>query len=92
MKILAVCGFGMGSSMVLRFTIEKAVAALGMDAEVEHTDLSSLVGMPADVILTSPELVNQLKGSVQAQVLPVRNYTDKNEVQALLASVLGGAA
>ena len=79
MKILAVCGFGMGSSMVLRFTIEKAVAALGMDAEV-------------DVILTSPELVNQLKGSVQAQVLPVRNYTDKNEVQALLASVLGGAA
>ena len=75
MKILAVCGFGMGSSMVLRVTIEKAVAALGMD-----------------VILTSPELVNQLKGSVQAQVLPVRNYTDKNEVQALLASVLGGAA
>lgn len=92
MKILAVCGFGMGSSMVLRFTIEKAVAALGMDAEVEHTDLASVAGMPADVILTSPELVNQLKGSVQAQVLPVRNYTDKNEVQALLASVLGGAA
>lgn len=92
MKILAVCGFGMGSSMVLRFTIEKAVAALGMDAEVEHTDLASVAGMPADVILTSPELVNQLKGSVQAQVLPVRNYTDKNEVQVLLASVLGGAA
>lgn len=41
MKILAVCGFGVGSSMVLKFTIEKALAELGIEAEVENTDLTS---------------------------------------------------
>jgi len=29
MKILAVCGFGVGSSMVLKMTLEKAVKELG---------------------------------------------------------------
>lgn len=43
MKILAVCGFGMGSSMVLRFTIEKAAAALGVAAEVQ-AQLATLLG------------------------------------------------
>lgn len=92
MKFLAVCGFGMGSSMVLRFTIEKAAAALGIDAEVENTDLASAQAMKADVVFTSYELVNQLRGTVQAPVLPVRNYLDKDEVQAQLATLLGGGS
>ena len=50
MKILALCGFGMGSSMVLRFTIEKAAAALGVAAEVENTDLASAQAIRADVV------------------------------------------
>lgn len=92
MKILAVCGFGMGSSMVLRFTIEKAAAALGVDVEVEQTDLASAAGMKADAVFTSYELAAQLKGMVQAPVLPIRNYMDKNEVRAQLATLAGGAS
>ena len=90
MKILAVCGFGVGSSMVLRFTIEKAAAALGVSVEVDNTDLTSAQAMPADAIFTSYQLVDQLKGAVQVPVLPVRNYMDKNEVQAQLATLIGG--
>ena len=82
MKILALCGFGMGSSMVLRFTIEKAAAALGVAAEVEHTDLASAQAIRADVVFTSYELVDQLRGTLQAPVLPIRNYLDQAEVQA----------
>ena len=82
----------MGSSMVLRFTIEKAAAALGIDAEVENTDLASAQAMKADAVFTSYELVNQLRGTVQAPVLPVRNYLDKDEVQAQLATLLGGGS
>ena len=82
MKILAVCGFGMGSSMVLRFTIEKAAAALGVAAEVEHTDLASAQAIRADVVFISYELVDQLRGTLQAPVLPIRNYLDQAEVQA----------
>ena len=92
MKILALCGFGMGSSMVLRFTIEKAAAALGVAAEVENTDLASAQAIRADVVFTSYELVDQLRGTLQAPVLPIRNYLDQAEVQAQLATLLGGAS
>ena len=37
MKILAVCGFGVGSSLVLRMTVEKVIKKLEIDAEVENT-------------------------------------------------------
>lgn len=39
MKILAVCGFGVGSSMVLKMSIDKVVKELGMKVTVENTDL-----------------------------------------------------
>ena len=92
MKILAVCGFGVGSSMVLKFTIEKAAAALGVDAEVENTDLTSAQGMEADVIFTSYQLIEQLQGMVKAPLVPVRHYMDQQEVQAQLAAFVGGAS
>lgn len=92
MKILAVCSFGVGSSMILKFTIEKAVADLGLAAEVENTDLTSAQSMDADVIFTSDQLVDQLQASVAIPVRPVRNYLDKDEVQAQLAAFVGGAS
>ena len=81
MKILAVCGFGVGSSMVLKFTIEKALAELGIEAEVENTDLTSAQSMAADAIFTSYQLVEELKAAVRVPVFAVRNYMDKGEVQ-----------
>ena len=38
------------------------------------------------------ELVDQLRGTLQAPVLPIRNYLDQAEVQAQLATLLGGAS
>ncbi|MHC5229277.1 PTS sugar transporter subunit IIB [Enterococcus sp. LJL99] len=81
MKILAVCGFGVGSSMVLKMTIEKVVKELGITAEVENTDLSTAKSMHADVYFTSAELLNELQGAVSAPVYPVKKYMDKVEVK-----------
>mgnify|MGYP000155149085 CR=1 FL=1 len=33
MKILAVCGFGVGSSMVLKMTIDKVIKELGAEGD-----------------------------------------------------------
>lgn len=90
MKILAVCGFGVGSSMILKLTVEKAAAELGVDAEVENTDLASVLGMDADVIFTSYELVDQLSGRVKAPLIPIRHYMSQGEVQMRLAAFLEG--
>jgi len=46
MKILAVCGFGVGSSMVLKMTIDKVIKELGLKATAENTDLSTAKATP----------------------------------------------
>lgn len=80
MKILAVCGFGVGSSMVLRMTIEKVVKELGIQATVENTDLSTAKATPADVYFTSYELLPELEKSVHSPIYTIKKYMDKKEV------------
>lgn len=88
MKILAVCGFGVGSSMVLKMSIEKAAKERGLDVEVENTDLSSAKGSDADAIFTSQELGDEVKSSTKAPVFPIKKYMDKEEVGAALDRLL----
>lgn len=88
MKFLAVCGFGVGSSMILKMSIDKAVRALGIDAEVENTDVASVRGANCDAIFTSVELAKELESSVKVPVLPVKRYMDVNEVTEQLKSFL----
>ena len=76
MKILAVCGFGVGSSLVLRMTVEKVVKELGIDAEVENTDLSTAKATPADVYFTSFELQQELEKTIKAPIYPIKKYMD----------------
>ena len=44
LKVLAVCGVGMGSSLMMKMTIESALKKLGVKAEVTHTDFASMRG------------------------------------------------
>lgn len=80
MKILAVCGFGVGSSMVLKMTLDKVVNELNINAIVENTDISSAKSMDADVYFTSQELMPELKAAVKNPVYPIKKYMDKEEV------------
>lgn len=80
MKILAVCGFGVGSSMVLKMTLDKVVNELNINAIVENTDISSAKSMEADVYFTSQELMPELKAAVKNPVYPIKKYMDKEEV------------
>jgi len=50
MRFLAVCGFGVGSSMILKMTIENVCREKGLDCEVENTDISSARGARVDAV------------------------------------------
>lgn len=91
MKILAVCGFGVGSSMVLKMTIEKVLKELNIKATVENTDLSSAKSMLADVYFTSNELLPELQKSVKNPVYPIKKYMDVTEVTEKLTAYLNTA-
>lgn len=91
MKILAVCGFGVGSSMVLKMGIEKAARKLGIDVEVENTDLTSARSTQCDAIFTSFDLSESLSKSVQVPVFPIKRYMNIDEIsESLLKLNLGG--
>jgi len=89
MKILAVCGMGLGSALVLRMQAEKALKQLGLTAELEVTDIGTAraVAPSADLILTSEELAQQL-GTVKPQVVTISNFIDLNEMVTKLKAAI----
>lgn len=79
-KFVAVCGFGLGSSMVLKMTVEKVAKSKGLDVEVETLDLSSAKGTKADAVFTSKELGDELRTTTDSPVYPIKRYMDQEEV------------
>lgn len=88
MKVLAVCGFGCGSSMILRMTLEKVCAQLGVSCEVEASDINTARSTPCDAIFTSHELADELRSSVQVPIYSVKRYMDAEEVKTVFEEFL----
>lgn len=88
MKVLSVCGFGVGSSMVLKMTLDKVFKELDVDADVETADLSSAKGARVDAIFTSTELAKDLEASTNAPIYPIKKYMDKEEVKKSVKELL----
>ncbi|MET4703193.1 PTS sugar transporter subunit IIB [Frigoribacterium sp. UYMn621] len=90
MKIVAICGAGIGSSGILKVNAERVLARLGLEADVTAAHLSSLSGDAADaqVILTSAEFVDAI-GPTNADVIVIENYFDTAELARKLEVALG---
>jgi PTS system ascorbate-specific IIB component len=90
MKVIAICGAGIGSSGILKVNAERVLAKLDIEADVVAADLASLgsVAGDAQVILTSPEFVEAI-GKTFADVVIVENYFDTNELTEKLERALG---
>lgn len=92
MKILAVCGMGLGSGLLLRMQAEKALRQLGVQADLEVADIGSARAMAqtADLIITSNELAEQL-GPVRPRVVTIVNFVDLDEMIRKLKAALAEA-
>ncbi|MFT4284002.1 MAG: PTS sugar transporter subunit IIB [Protaetiibacter sp.] len=90
MKILTLCGAGIGTSGILKVNAERVLQRLGIDARVVAIDVSMLESEldDAQVILTGPEFVDAI-GSTFADVIVVENYFDTAELQRKLELALG---
>mgnify|MGYP004705562181 CR=1 FL=1 len=84
MKIMTVCGLGMGSSLILKMNVEAVLRQHGIQASVEHMDVSSAASVNADVVITNAELVDNLK-HLSCPVVVVNNYIDNAEITTTLA-------
>ena len=90
MKIVTICGAGIGTSAILKTNAQRALERLGIEAHVTATDVASVVAVARDaqVILTSSELVDAI-GKTNADVIVVDNYFDLDELAIKLEKALG---
>ncbi|MCL2368512.1 MAG: PTS sugar transporter subunit IIB [Oscillospiraceae bacterium] len=76
LKVLAVCVNGMGSSLILRMTVEKAFQQLGIDAAVDHCDLGGYRGKTADVVVTTASLASSIPERDGVTIITIKNFVD----------------
>jgi PTS system ascorbate-specific IIB component len=89
-KIVAICGAGVGTSAILKLNAERVLDRLGISADVSASDVASVStsGADAQVILTSPELVSRIP-KTNADIVVIDNYFDTDELERKLEDAVG---
>ena len=86
MKIVCVCGFGMGSSLILKMSVEKAMKQLGVECDVEHWAAGTMQGLTPDLIVSSEEFRGEFVD--RDNVVFVDNVVKADHVQERLKAYL----
>ena len=80
MKIMAVCGSGLGSSFMMEMNIKKVLKKINITADVEHSDLGSVTPDVADVFVMAKDIA--FSANLPAdKVIIINNIIDLNEVE-----------
>jgi PTS system ascorbate-specific IIB component len=89
-KIVTICGAGIGSSGILKVNAERVLRRLDIEADVVAADIASLASFAGDaqIILTSAEFVEAI-GKTFADVIVIENYFDTQELTTKLEAALG---
>ena len=93
-KIQTVCGYGCGSSLMLRMNVEKIAKANGYEVEAfcgdvgtccgndcDVIDVGTCCGNDCDVIFISKELGERIEGRAKVPVVEFDNFMNKAEVE-----------
>lgn len=87
MKILVCCGSGLGSSFIMEMNIKETLKELGIEAEVDHSDLSSASGIKADIYVGTRDLTPQFR--VSGEIVSLNSMIDKVELKTKIAEAVG---
>ncbi|AOY56403.1 PTS sugar transporter subunit IIB [Candidatus Rhodoluna planktonica] len=88
MKIIAVCGMGIGTSVLLKMNAEKVLRQLEIDATVEAASVETARNnVDAQIVLTTPDLLPLLAG-IKSEVISIDHFFDLEEITAKLSKAL----
>lgn len=79
-RIQTVCGFGCGSSLLLKMKIQDVLKANGLEADVFCGDVGTAAATPCDVIFTSEELADRIKERATVPVVVVNSFVNNQEI------------
>lgn len=81
LRVQAVCGFGVGSSTLLKMKLDQAFKKNGISATVFAGDVATASSVECDVIFTSLELAENLKQRAKVPVIVIHSFVDKVEIE-----------
>ena len=89
MLIYAVCGAGIGTSVLLKSNAEKVLQNLDIEATVRAVSLEEAKSPDsrAQVLLITPELVDAV-AAIRSEVIAINNIFDLSELSDKLSSAL----
>lgn len=87
LDVLAVCGAGMGSSLILRTTAEKAFERMGIDATLRHTDVGSARGEHPDIVIAQQTYLEEL-GDIAPVMVSIDNFINVDHVEGRILDAL----
>ena len=80
-KIQCVCGFGCGSSLMLRMAVDDILKKNSLTADTFTGDVGTCLSNPCDVIFISRELAERIVDRASVPVIIIENFMDSNEVE-----------
>lgn len=80
LKIMLVCGFGLGSSMILKMTLDKVLKNNAINAETFCSDEATAHGQFFDIVFTSEEMSKLFHGS-DKPVIVIKNFLSSAELE-----------
>ena len=80
-KIQCVCGFGCGSSLMLRMAVDDILKKHNLTADTFTGDVGTCLSNPCDVIFISRELAERIVDRASVPVIIIENFMDSEEVE-----------
>ena len=80
LRIMTVCGFGLGTSLILRMTVDEVLKKHQIKAETFCVDADTAVGQNFDIVITSQDMQRLFKDS-DKPVVVIDNFLSTDEVE-----------
>ena len=90
-KVLAICGNGMGTSLVIKMKVKKFLDAQGVEAKMESCSLGEATGYLSqgiDIALCSQNLVKNINKPEKTHIIGLKNLMDDKEFGPPLMKVI----
>jgi ascorbate PTS system EIIB component len=88
MKILCICGMGLGSSLIAKMNIDDILREMGIQATVETCDVGSVNSERADIYVTTRELASNIPKENADRTVILTNFVKKDEIRKAMEPVL----
>ncbi|MGL4724639.1 MAG: PTS sugar transporter subunit IIB [Scandinavium sp.] len=92
MKIVCVCGMGLGSSVIAKMNIEQVLKKMDLSATVDTCDLGSVRSVHADLYVTTRELAVSMPEEIQSKTIVLTNFVRKVEIESSIGDYLKNLA